>query len=81
MDDLFPSLTSPCAEAVLLYAAEGGHKAIVNRILATGKADLNAKSLYGKTALAHAASGGYTDIAIQLSSKKALILMPRIFME
>ncbi|KAI3049428.1 hypothetical protein CBS147352_5964 [Aspergillus niger] len=72
MDDLFPSLTSPCAEAVLLYAAEGGHKAIVNRILATGKADLNAKSLYGKTALAHAASGGYTDIAIQLSSKESV---------
>ncbi|GKZ87351.1 hypothetical protein AnigIFM59636_003769 [Aspergillus niger] len=72
MDDLFPSLTSPCAEAVLLYAAEGGHKAIVDRILATGKADLNAKSLDGKTALAHAVSGGYTDIAIQLSSKESV---------
>lgn len=68
MDDLFPSLTSPCAEAVLLHAAEGGHKAIVDRILATGKADLNAKSLDGMTPLAYAASKGYADIVIQLLS-------------
>ncbi|PYH37666.1 Pfs, NB-ARC and ankyrin domain protein [Aspergillus neoniger CBS 115656] len=70
MDDLFSHLNSPCAEAVLLYAAWSGHKTLVDKILATGKPDPNAKALDGKTALAYAAYGGYTDIAIQLLSKE-----------
>ncbi|GLA43003.1 hypothetical protein AnigIFM63309_011740 [Aspergillus niger] len=72
MDDFFPRLNSPCAEAVLLYAAWGGNKALVDKVLATGKADPNAKSFDGTTALAYAASGGYTDIAIQLLSKESV---------
>ncbi|PYH71859.1 ankyrin [Aspergillus vadensis CBS 113365] len=68
MEDLFSHLNSPCAEAVLLYAAWSGNKALVDRILATGKSDPNAKALDGKTALAYAAYGGYTDIAMQLLS-------------
>ncbi|GFN10703.1 ankyrin repeat domain-containing protein [Aspergillus tubingensis] len=70
MDDLFSHLNSPCAEAVLLYAAWSGNKTLVDRILATEKPDPNAKALDGKTALAYAAYGGYTDIAMQLLSKE-----------
>ncbi|BCR98267.1 ankyrin repeat domain-containing protein [Aspergillus luchuensis] len=70
MEDLFTHLNSPCAEAVLLYAAWSGHKTLVDRILATGKPDPNAKAFDGKTALAYAACGGYTGIAIQLLSKE-----------
>ncbi|GCB21873.1 ankyrin repeat domain-containing protein 50 [Aspergillus awamori] len=72
MDDLFPRLDSPCAEAVLLYAAWGGHKALMDKVLATGKADPNAMDLDGKTVLTYSASGGYTDIAIQLLSKESV---------
>ncbi|GKZ79985.1 hypothetical protein AnigIFM56816_004194 [Aspergillus niger] len=72
MDDLFPRLNIPCAESVLVYAARGGHKALVDKVLATGKADPNAKCSNGMTPLAYAASRGYTDIAIQLLSKESI---------
>ncbi|GLA80709.1 hypothetical protein AtubIFM56815_001541 [Aspergillus tubingensis] len=73
MDGSFPSLTRSCAEAVLLYAAWTGYKALVDKVLATGKADPNTKFIVdGMTALAYAASGGYTEIARHLLSAEGI---------
>lgn len=73
MDGSFPSLTRLCAEAVLLYAAWIGYKALVDKVLATGKADPNMKFIVdGMTALAYAASGGYTEIARHLLSTEGI---------
>ncbi|GJP98531.1 ankyrin repeat domain-containing protein 50 [Aspergillus niger] len=72
MDDLFPRLNSQCAGAVLVYAAWGGNKALVDKVLATGKADPNTKCSDGMTPLAYAASSGYADIVIQLLLKESV---------
>lgn len=50
----------------LSFAAQRGHIAVVNQLLATGKVDVESKDLLGNTPLIHAAENGHADVVRHL---------------
>jgi ankyrin repeat protein len=57
----------------LSWAAEGGHKTIVELLLQTGEADANLKDMDGWAPLSRAAEGGYLAVIEQLLQAKAKV--------